>query len=377
MKKTKKMSSVLFLSILIVLGFAGCRPRTEPGFQAQREEAQPVPREYINYMEQGGTLELPIQGASGFTAKDLPLLQVPNDDADVIKIMEAGRGFTILDEYTDFWYVEVGGITGWVKHHFCMINMPDVIPSIVFNITNAYSSMFRTSGFDIPNITGEALYSAWDFNARLGREEFIVPVLYGMVRRIFAAQQAALADGNTLIIYEAFRPAEPHERLYREMAYMARNNPVIFQGLNYGTFRSDFFLAPSPYNHQRGTAIDVSLGRIVEMETRTTGNFKYTHITRYIEYEMQTPMHELSVAAAVFTRWVPARTFTGWLHGEFVEHATPATRLLQRYMTDAGLTPLASEWWHFNDLNWSPPLVEVGLTGEFFIERTYSRPPSF
>jgi D-alanyl-D-alanine dipeptidase len=235
--------------------------------------------------------------------------------------------------------------------------------------------LLRSSGIDIPNITGRALYNGKDFNNRLGREEFIIPVLYGMASKIFTAQQAALADGNTLIIYEAFRPAEPHELLFKELTYLVENYEDIREGVSSGTFRVDLFLAPAPYNHQRGTAIDVSLGIIVQQETRTAGDYIYTYITQCVEYQMQTPVHELSIASAVFKRWVNARTFTGWLSGEFSDSATEATKTLQKYCTDAGLTPLATEWWHFNDLNWSPPLVDVGMTGEFFIEKTYSRKP--
>lgn len=362
-----KKTCLFLVSVFLVFCFSACRPRTRPPIEVI---------EYINYMQQGGSLELPVVGASGYAALDLPLHESADDQSSVIVTLGAGRGFTILEDADDWWYVETGNIKGWIKNTFCMINIPDVIPSIVHNNTNTYSSLFRTSGFEIPDITGKALYKARDFNARLEREEYIAPVLYGMVRRIFAAQQAALADGNTLIIYEAFRPSAPHDLLYNNMLEMVNTNPVVRSGVSSGTFRMDLFLAPSPYNHQRGTAIDVSLGKITSQELRTTGSYIYTHISEYTEYPMQTPMHELSVTSAVFKRWVNARTFTGWLSGELVDNASEGTILLQKYCTDAGLTPLASEWWHFNDLNWSPPLVDVGITGEFFIERTYSRPPN-
>ncbi|MDR2964502.1 MAG: hypothetical protein LBU88_01865 [Treponema sp.] len=345
-----------------------CKPR-----QTGQEET--LQKTYIDYIAQGGALELPITGASGYAAMDLPLHQSPEEDSFNIAIIKAGRGFTILKEDGDFWYIDAAGINGWIKHHFCMINIADVIPSIVHNNTNTYSSLFKTSGYDIPNITGKALYNMRDYNVRLNREEFIAPVLYGMIKRIHKAQQAALLDGNTLVIYEAFRPAAPHNELFEALSIMAEENPIVKEGISSGTFRSDLFLAPSPYNHQRGTAIDVSLAKIINLEKRITGDYIYTHITEYAEYPMQTPIHELSVASAVYKRWVNARTFTGWMSGEFSDSATDAAKLLQKYFTDAGLIPLASEWWHFNDLNWSPPLIDVGMTGEFFIEKTYSKPP--
>ena len=363
----RKYGGFLFILILFSLFLVNCKPK-------ETALGEALPKTYIDYISQGGNLELPINGASGYAAMDLPLYESPSESSVNIAIIKAGRGFTIIEEDGDFWYIDIAGINGWIKHHFCMINITDVIPSIVHNNTNTYSSMFRTSGYDIPGITGKALYNMRDYNARFDKEEYIAPVLYGMARRIHKAQQSALADGNTLVMYEAFRPAAAHNELFNTLTDMVKTHPIIKEGMDSGTFRMDLFLAPSPYNHQRGTAIDVNLAKIISRETRTTGDYIYTHITEYTEYPMQTPIHELSIASAVFKRWVNARTFTGWLSGEFSDSTTEAAKLLQKYCTDAGLTPLASEWWHFNDLNWSPPLVDVGMEGEFFIERTYSKP---
>ncbi len=89
-----------------------------------------------------------------------------------------------------------------------MVNLPDLIPSIQYNITNNTKSLFTSSGHTIPNVTGQVLYESRDMNDRLGKEEYIVPVLYSMAGKIMNAQKAALADGNTLVIYEGFRPCQ-------------------------------------------------------------------------------------------------------------------------------------------------------------------------
>jgi hypothetical protein len=90
---------------------------------------------------------------------------------------------------------------------------------------------------------------------------------------------------------------------------------------------------------------------------------------------MQTDMHELSVKAAVFSSNVHARSTTAWIGAPVSERATHGTILLQKYCTEAGLTPLASEWWHFNDLENTAWAIEIDNTGEYFIEKTYSRAP--
>ena len=38
-----------------------------------------------------------------------------------------------------------------------------------------------------------------------------------------------------------------------------------------------------------------------------------------------------------------------WRSVPEAESMTQGSRLLQKFCTGAGLTPLASEWWHFND----------------------------
>jgi len=77
----------------------------------------------------------------------------------------------------------------------------------------------------------------------------------------------------------------------------------------------------------------------------------------------------------VFRTPVHARSVTAWRAAEFAAAATPGTILLHRYLTGAGLIPLASEWWHFNDLVHTDFAVEVDITGKFVTESTYSRPP--
>jgi D-alanyl-D-alanine dipeptidase len=368
-----KKVCVFLISILFVFCFVSCQPKTRTAGNNLSGRLA----EYTFYINEGGSFELPVAGASGYTAISIPVFETANVFTNFVAILDAGQGFTILREENDWWHIEVNNIKGWVLHKYCFINLPDVIPSIVYNITNTYSSLFRSSGIDIPNITGRALYDAWGVNARLGREEYIAPVLYAMAGKIFAAQQAALADGNTLIIYETFRPAEAHNELHKHFSNLVNTNPLVRSGITANNFNIRWFLAEAPYNHQRGTAIDASLGKIDSSETRAAGSYAYTYITSCTEYSMQTEIHELSVAAAVFDSSVHARSTTSWIGAAISDKATIGTILLQKYCTDAGLIPLASEWWHFNDLVNTAVAIDMDITGEFFIRRTYSRPPGF
>ena len=362
--------------LLFILFLAGCQGGREAEGSTDRQIDA-----YIDYISEGGEFELPLSGATGYAAVFLPIYRTPAASINVTGFLNPGQGFTIIREEGDFWLIEISvpnsnAVQGWVNNNLCFINLPDIIPSIVYNNTNTYFSIFRSSGFDIPNITGAALYEGMDFNVRLGREEYIAPVLYGMAPKVFAAQQAALADGNTLILYEAFRPSDAHDFLHEHFSNLVEVNPLVLAGITADNFNIRWFLAEAPYNHQRGTAVDISLGRIDSWEMRTTGVYEYVYITGFTEYPMQTDIHELSVLAAIYDSSVHARMTTSWIGQPMSPRATPGTILMHRYCTDAGLIPLASEWWHFNDLILTAFAIEADITGQFFLSRTYSRPPA-
>ena len=334
----------------------------------------------IIYSEQDGNLELPIRGATGWAASDMPLRSEPERRADVVLRLAPGQGFTIIKEYGEWWNVLLGnadgdgGVTGWVLHRGCFINLPDIVPSIIFDITNAYSSLKRSSGYKIPNITGYALYDAWAFNYRLGRHEFIVPVLYSTGRRIFEAQQAALADGNTIIIYEAFRPRATQQSVVGNLQRLMDSNAGVRRNINAPPWSLSWFIATGISNHQRGVAIDAGLGRIITQETQTSGAYVFTQITDFERFDMPTPMHELSPQAATFTRPVSSST-DAWKTAALAVGMTEGAILLQRYLTAVGFTPLASEWWHFNDLAGVIIANETGIRGEFYTNTVYSIMP--
>jgi len=338
----------------------------------------------INYSEQGGRLELPVSGATGWAASAMPLRSEPNQRTDVVLNLVPGQGFTILAEYGEWWNIQLGntngiedsgGISGWVLHRGCFINLPDVIPSAIFDITNAYSSVKRSSGYEIPNITGYALYEAWTFNHRLSRYEFIVPVLYSTSKRIFEAQQAALADGNTIIIYEAFRPQTTQRSVVSNLQLLMDSNAWVRRAINTQPWSLNWFISTGISNHQRGVAIDAGLGRVISYETRTSGEYAYTLVTAFERYIMPTAMHELSPLAATFTRPVSSSSPDAWRTAPLAYGMTEGATLLQRYLTDAGFTPLSSEWWHFNDLEGVRIANEIGIRGDFFTSTVYSNPP--
>ena len=101
-------------------------------------------------------------------------------------------------------------------------------------------------------------------------------------------------------------------------------------------------------------------------------------VWNYERYEMPTPIHELSRAAATFTAPVAINSTTAWKSAEMTQDMAsnePALGL-QRYCTDAELTPLASEWWHFNDLSTRSQVLENQGIGDFLISSVRSTAPA-
>lgn len=340
---------------------------------AGEESAAPAPDPEPARYE--GELELPVAGASGYAAVALRLWESPDEASPAAAMLEAGQGFTILEESGEWWRVRAGDTEGWVQHADCLINLPDVIPSIVYDVTNGYSSLFRTSGEEIPGITGQALYRSSSYNERLGREEDTVAVQYRMAKKICAAQRLALADGNTLIIYEGFRPYSVQTEVAEALGALLETDASLRAGVETPPWSLDWFIATGVSNHQQGYAIDVSLGKITEMAEAVSGDYRYDAVARYEEYQMPTAMHELSAAAASLSRPVSSKSPTEWQDVAPAAAMNEGALALRDYCTAAGLTPLASEWWHFNDLD-CLEAVDQTWKGDFTLSENVSVPPA-
>ena len=310
-----------------------------------------------------------------------------------LALVASGTPFTVLQEEGDWWQVAVttdyftdeeqtqtqrGEITGWLEHKYCLVNLPDVIPSIIYDATNSYSSHFRSCGKVIPEVTGEAFYPSKTYNERLGKMEFMMPVLYSMAFKLCEAQQSALAEGNSLILYEGYRPHEVQTKVLNSLSAMTRTDPEVKEAVTGAPWKISWFISGGYSNHQRGYAVDMGLAKVSETKEYTTGGYRYVRVWNYERYEMPTPIHELSRAAATYTAPVTINSTTAWKNAEMTQAMAsnePALGL-QRYCTDAELTPLASEWWHFNDLSTRSQVLDNQGIGDFLISSVRSAAPA-
>jgi len=324
------------------------------GYQVPTVNANVKPDEAVIY---DGKLELPVNGATGYASINVDVL---DSKWNVLDTLKPGKGFRILKEDGTWWQIfyksEAGtDVIGWVRHNLCMINLPDVIPSIIYNNTNAYRSVFKANEETIPDITGVQLYSYSTrkdgkvYNERLQKDEYIVPVLYAMAESICKAQQNALDNGDTLVIYEGFRPYETQNRVYNEVSKLPSEQK------NFGSYGIIWFIASGISNHQIGYAIDTSLAKVIEKDYAVMGKYKYLQL-KYLEYAMPCAIHELSIKA----------TLANAKDNVYAQK-------LQTYCTGAGLSSITSEWWHFNDeTTFAGIKTENQSNGKYLITECFS-----
>ena len=320
--------------------------------------------------------ELPLNGATGYASMNLSLFGEATADSSNIGVISAGEAFTIISEENNYFYVYYDGKYGWVDSTLCMINLPDVIPSIIYDNTNSYSSLYVSSGVELPGITGTKLYDAISYNERLAKEQYNMPILYSTAKKVNQAQKLALANNQSLKIYETFRSYEVQRKVSSSLKELKNSNEIVNSGINKNGWSEGWFISQGISNHQRGIAMDVSLVDINASVQKVVGDYTYMEITAYTEFVMPTSMHELSAAAVAFSRPVSSKKDrTAWTHVPLASTMTDGAKKLQEYCTTAGLTPLASEWWHFDDLDAKDSIDDYGINGKYYLTDNVSRIP--
>lgn len=343
-------------------------PSTEPG-PSSDPPTEPEPSSEPS-SDPGPSAEPAPSEEPADTSEPEPEPDPANPYAGAVTVWGPGKAFLILAEDGDWWYVTSENKIGWISNRYCMINLPDVIPSIIYNDTNAYSSVFTAAnGIRIPGVTDEQLYASMASNPRLDRQEFVMPILYSAARNICRAQHKALAEGNCLVIYQTFRPYDAQVYVANAVKALAKENTAVKDGISTKPWSIDWFIATGVSNHQRGYALDASMVKVYATETMYVGSYPYLRVTDYEDYQMPTPMHELSYAAAATTG------------PNDYSHRSPTMNepaiALQNYFISSSLSLLPSEWWHFNDLAAMRATADNPSDGKYYTSKCLSQPPEW
>jgi len=147
------------------------------------------------------------------------------------------------------------------------------------------------------------------------------------------------------------------------------------KGINTPPWGITWFITNDVSNHQMGYGIDISLVKVNSKKEISIGDYTLNTISEYTEYKMPSQIHELSGASAVFSTPVTSKNETAWKSATYRDTMNEAAKNLQNYATTAGLTPLASEWWHFNDLDARDQTADNISSGEYFLTEVYSSKP--
>ena len=137
----------------------------------------------------------------------------------------------------------------------------------------------------------------------------------------------------------------------------------------------EFDPAAGVSTHQMGCAIDTSLVRVKEITWNLCGGYVYPTVTAYTDGTMPTPIHELSIAAASLSKPVNSGSKTAWKSIPAAAGMTEDALRLRAYCTAAELYPLASEWWHFNDLDTKAAVKDLHVTTPYHLNACVSQIP--
>ena len=382
----------------------------EPADPTDGPEPEPVPAAVV---ENTGGFELPIEGTHGIALVNLKLYS----DAAASKSagsLPAGTAFTLLREEKDRILAALqDGSAAWVNKKDIMVNLPDLIPSMIYKNSNAEGSLMKNLGMELDGITGRQLYQSKVYNEKLERYEYIMPVQYHMAKKLMQAQQLAQSRGLTVVLYEGFRPHATQMAVADALQRLAKTNPDTRLSIQKNGFNISYYINTGISSHQMGSAVDVSLAQADNWEDRSFHGHSVSVSASFTEYAyreivtdsadgvrfssqllygpalpgdtanyMPTPMHELSYLSGTFTG--PTNTYTAgaWktaLKSGAVKRAefwTDGAQTLQDIFVEAGMEPLASEWWHFNDLDAWNTAKKSNAAGEFEVgTRSFSMAP--
>lgn len=316
-----------------------------------------------------GEFELPLQGATVYVMADTNL----HDESGVEKTVNAGTSLRIvMEEGENLLVTTEDGFTGLICSQYCMLNLPDIIPSIVYMDTNSTKSVMRSSGYELPEITDEQLYSVEQYNERLGRTEFNMPIMFATAKKVMAVQRAALADGYSLCVVETYRPLDTQMKICNSLKNLESSVAEVREGIIGNGWSESWFIAQGISNHQRGYAMDVTLVEVKETEICTSGDYAYINVSDYEEVQMPTMIHELSDASVALEYAVTSTSATAWKSVPLASSMNDVAIRLQNYCVGAGFTPLASEWWHFNDLDARNSSTGSLSKGDYFLQDNLS-----
>ena len=233
--------------------------------------------------------------------------------------LSAGTKVTITGNVTNGYFpvkVNSTGAKGYIWANSTFVNLPDLMPSMKYDIKSAYANNFISGGYSIPNITNVKLYKFSKYsNSKIGRSEYYAPLLYPVAVKLQNALKSARSQGYNFIIYDTYRPTPVEETIYTNYMNLYNSNANVRAAINRNGYNLSWFMTTGYSKHSQGIAIDMGL-------TNSGG----TVLSAQTNYGV---LDESSV----------------------VDHNNSNANKLKSLMTNAGFFSLKSEWWHYDMRN--------------------------
>ena len=272
-----------------------------------------------------GNFSATLYGAIAWTNRNVNIRREPIENSKLLGTIPTGAKLTILSSdnpTTKYIKISYNGIIGYVYSDFLLINLPDVIPDIVYYITNADKSLYKAANTSIADVTGKNLYGfSKKYNAKIGKNTYYVPLLYPVAKQLQVAYNIAKKDGYNLKIYDTYRPNDVTKYVNSKFRSLYNSNNNVKKLVDYDKNGSywgpGWFLANNVSTHNKGIALDLTL-------TDKNNN----------ELKAQTTMHMLDTRSTV-------------------KYNNSTANKLRSIMTSQGFETLESEWWHFQENNYS------------------------
>lgn len=278
-----------------------------------------------------GTFSATLYGATAWANQELNIRKEATMNSNIIGTIPVGSKMTILaSENTNSKYIKVkyNNLIGYVYSNFILINLPDVIPDILYEITSASKSTASTANTAIPGITGKNLYGfTKKYNFKIDKETYYVPLLYPTAKKLQRAYNKARSEGYNLKVYDSYRPHDITISTNNYFRKLYNSNNKVKNAINYDKegnyWGPSWFLASSVSAHNKGIALDITI---------TNSNNQ--------ELKAQTAYDTLDTSS-------------------IVKYNNTVSNKLRNIMLSQGFSPLESEWWHFQDNDYKTSKVNT------------------
>lgn len=278
-----------------------------------------------------GTFSATLYGAIAWANQELNIRKEATMNSNIIGTIPVGSKMTILaSENTNSKYIKVkyNNLIGYVYSNFILINLPDVIPDMLYEITSASKSTASTANTAIPGITGKNLYGfTKKYNSKIDKETYYVPLLYPTAKKLQRAYNKARSEGYNLKVYDSYRPHDITISTNNYLRKLYNSNTKVKNAINYDKegnyWGPSWFLASSVSAHNKGIALDITI---------TNSNNQ--------ELKAQTAYDTLDTSS-------------------IVKYNNNVSNKLRNIMLSQGFSPLESEWWHFQDNDYKTSKVNT------------------